>query len=293
MRAVVARMQDVADTSRHVLITGERGTGKKLLARWLHVLGPRRDGPLVIVRGGQCAVGSIESTLFGVSDGRLNGAPVPSCLELASGGTLVLDGFGALDADQQLRLAEILQTGRVPGPEGRARAVDVRIVATTHCDPAAWVADGRLQRPLYEALVGEHLAVPPLRERPQDVPPLAMLFLTEQSLRYGKHIDAFESDAMGAMLKHPWPGNTRELQSAVERAVLSAEGGGEGVRLSDIALPANGDGEPTFEQMKLNDVERVLIQKALVRHSGNVSRAARSLGLSRSALYRRLHRHNL
>ncbi len=299
MRSLIVRLEGVAQRDGHVLLHGERGVGKKLLARWLHVLGKRRAGPLVMVRGGHCAVGLIESTLLGHANGtrmagsQTTGEPAPNCLELASGGTLVLDGLGGLDADQQIRLAEVLQTGRIPTADGRARSIDARVIATTHINPALCIADGRLQPALLQALSSDRIDVAPLRERPQDIPPLAMTFLSEQSGRYAKDIDAFESDAMGAMLKHGWPGNVRELQNAVERGVLTAVGDGEGLRLSDIGLPQNGEGQFAFDEMKLNDVERVLIQKSLVHHSGNVSRAARSLGLSRSALYRRLHRHNL
>jgi len=167
----------------------------------------------------------------------------------------------------------------------------VRLVSATNADPQAEVRAGRFREDLLFRLNTVQIRIPPLRERREDIPLLAAHFLSRYAQRYRKVSQSFAPDAMEAMLRHSWPGNVRELDHAVERAVLLAEG--DSIRARDLALGAPTDGATALEQMSLEDVERVLVQKALTRARGNVSDAAKALGLSRSALYRRLKHHGL
>src|SRR5438309_493174 len=212
--------------------------------------------------------------------------------ELAEGGTLFLDEIANLPLPQQAKLLRVLETGEYERVgASRARRADVRVVAATNADIHAEVKSGRFREDLLFRLNTVEIRLPPLRERRADVPLLAAHFLRRYAARYRKAAKEFAPDAMEQLLRHSWPGNVRELDHAVERAVLMAEGGR--VQARDFGLGGSGDGAGALDQMSLEDVERVLIQKALTRAAGNVSEAAKALGLSRSALYRRLKRHGL
>jgi DNA-binding NtrC family response regulator len=289
MRAVMAVLERTAQSGLNVLITGERGAGKEMLTRWLHGMSAKAQRPLVVVRGGFDANGSLGDALFGHPNG--NSAPTgrPGCLELAAGGTLFLNGICALGAELQERLLAAL-TARRDGPSEGERLLNVRIVTATHADPAEEIRAGRLSQGLFDVLAGSRVHLPSLRDRREDIPVLATHTLGRIAAGYGRVAPTFEADAPKALGEYSWPGNVRELEHAVERAVLLAKGGA--VAITDLGLPL-GEGVHDFGSMTLSAVERVLIQKALQRHEGNVSRTARSLGLSRSALYRRLHRHGI
>ena len=293
MRPVLQLLARVGPSDANVLVTGEHGTGKELVARRLHAMSARAGRPLVVVNMGGLSEGVFESELFGHVRGAFTDAKVDRVgrFELADTGTLFLDEVGNMSMGQQSKLLRVLQEGEVERVgASRARRVDVRVVSATNADLRADVAAGRFREDLLYRLNTVEIRLPPLRERREDVPLLAAHFLARHAARYARPAQTFAADALSALLAHPWPGNVRELGHAVERGVLMAAG--PEVRAADLALAAPaGDaatGLAALESMPLEEVERVLIGKAMQRHGGNVSHAARALGLSRSALYRRM-----
>jgi DNA-binding NtrC family response regulator len=197
-----------------------------------------------------------------------------------------------LSLTAQSKLLRVLQTGDVERVgSSKARHVDVRVISATNANLAQEVAEGRFREDLLFRLNTIELQLPPLRERREDIAPLAMHFLRRHAGRYRKQLAGFDAPAMQLLLGHPWPGNIRELDHAVERAVLLAQG--ENVRAGDLGLRGASLAAPRMEDLPLEEVEKLLIQKALSRYEGNVSRAAEALGLSRSALYRRIATYGL
>ena len=294
MRPVLHLMQRVAPSDANVLVTGEHGTGKELVARWLHCESRRAARALVTVNMGGLSDGVFESELFGHVKGAFTDAKADRVgrFELADGGTLFLDEIGNMSLPQQAKLLRVLQSGELERVgSSRTRRVDVRLVSATNADVRAEVAAGRFREDLLYRLNTVEIRLPPLRERRDDVPALAAHFLARHAQRYQKRLAGFAPEALQQLLAHPWPGNVRELDHAVERAVLMAAG--DVVRAGDLALRLEGQGQAALEDMTLESVEKVLIQKALARWSGNVSHAARALGLSRSALYRRMAEYGL
>ncbi|HEX5030455.1 MAG TPA: sigma-54 dependent transcriptional regulator [Candidatus Eisenbacteria bacterium] len=295
MQPVLNLLRRVGPSMAHVLITGEHGTGKEVMARWLHELSPRADRPLVTVNAGGLAEGVFESELFGHVKGAFTDARSDRIgfFEMADGGTLFLDEIGNLKPAQQAKLLRVLQTGELTRVgSSRAKQVDVRVLAATNIDIRREVADGRFREDLLYRLNTVEIHLPPLRERPEDIPRLATSFLARAAARYGKRIGGFTPEALAIMAAHPWPGNVRELEHSVERAVLLAS---DDTRIgpADLLLRPAAESSGRLEDMTLDEVERYLIRRALDRYEGNVSRAADALGLSRSALYRRLQQHDL
>jgi DNA-binding NtrC family response regulator len=289
MQPVLRLMERVGPADANVLVTGEHGTGKEMVARWLHAASTRSSRAMVIVNMGGLPDGIFESELFGHVKGAFTDAKTDRVgrFELADGGTLFLDEIGNMTMTQQAKLLRVLQTGELERVgSSRTRRVDARIIAATNADLRAEVAAGRFREDLVYRLNTVEIRLPPLRERRDDVPLLAAHFLAKHATRYRKPLRAFEPQALQALLSHPWPGNVRELDHVVERAVLMATG--PQVRAADLALHVERAGPAALEDMTLEGVEKVLIQKALARWDGNVSHAARALGLSRSALYRRM-----
>jgi len=295
MRPALDLIARVASSDASVLVTGEHGTGKELVARILHAGSPRASHPLVTVNVGGLAEGVFESEMFGHERGAFTGARGERLgrFELADGGTLFLDEIANVPLAQQAKLLRVLQTGEFERVgSSRTRRVAVRLVSATNADLRAEVAAGRFREDLLFRIDTVEIRLPPLRERREDIALLAAWFLERHARRYGRSLEGFEPEAMEALRAHPWPGNVRELEHAVERAVLLAAGGR--VRVADLGLrAAEGAGVGTLESLTLEEVERELIRRALKRHDGNVSEAARALGLSRSAFYRRLERHGL
>ncbi|HLZ44905.1 MAG TPA: sigma-54 dependent transcriptional regulator [Gemmatimonadales bacterium] len=292
MQPVLRLMERVGPSDANALITGEHGTGKEVVARWLHAASTRAGRPLVTVNLGGLADGVFESELFGHTKGAFTDAKTDRVgrFEVADGGTLFLDEIANLTLSQQAKLLRVLQTGELERVgSSKTRKVDVRVLSATNADIAGEVAAGKFREDLLFRINTIEIRLPPLRERRDDIPLLAAHFLKEYATRYRKPLHTFHADAMRGLLSYGWPGNVRELAHAVERAVLLAEG--DTVRAVDLNLRAPGDAPARLEDMSLEDVERVLIQKALARAGGNVSTAAKALGLSRSALYRRLERH--
>src|SRR5437762_4740084 len=292
MQPVLHLMERVGPSDANVLILGEHGTGKEVVARWLHASSGRAERPLIAVNLGGIPEGLFESELFGHVRGAFTDAKTDRVgrFELADGGTLFLDEIANLPLPQQAKLLRVLETGEFERVgSSKTQRVSVRVISATNADVHAEAAAGKFRQDLLFRLNTVEVRLPPLRERPEDVPLLASHFGRRHAARYRKRITGFAVDAMQALRAHPWPGNVRELDHAVERGVLLAEG--DVIRARDLALGAPADGAEALEQMSLEEVERVLVQKALTRAGGNVSEAAKALGLSRSALYRRLKQH--
>ncbi|HSJ25132.1 MAG TPA: sigma-54 dependent transcriptional regulator [Longimicrobiales bacterium] len=296
MQPVLTMLERIGPSEANVLVTGEHGTGKEIVARWLHAASPRASNPLIIVNAGGLSEGVFESELFGHVKGAFTDAKTDRVgyFELADGGTLFLDEIGNMPAKQQSKLLRVLQTGEFQRVgSSKTRRVDVRVISATNVDIRNEVAEGRFREDLLYRLNTVEIQLPPLRDRPEDIAPLALHFLKRQAVRYGKpKVAGLDRDAMQSLMEHTWPGNIRELEHTMERAVLMAQG--TQVRPDDLGLRGRGDGGANrLEEMTLEDAEKYLIQKALGRCQGNVSRAAGMLGLSRSALYRRLQQYGI
>src|SRR5262245_32887825 len=295
MRPVLELIARVGPSEANVLVTGEHGTGKELVARILHAASPRATRTMVTVNVGGLSEGVFESELFGHERGAFTGARAERVgrFELADGGTLFLDEIANVPLAHQAKLLRVLQTGEFERVgSSRTRRVTVRLVSATNADLPAEVAAARFREDLLFRINTVEIRLPPLRDRRDDIPLLAAEFLHRHAARYRKTLEGFDSGAMEALLQHPWPGNVRELEHAIERAVLLAAG--PQVGRGDIGLGVRDVGSPaSLERLTLDEVERELIRRALKRHDGNVSEAAKTLGLSRSALYRRLERHGL
>ncbi len=294
MQPVLEVMRRIGPSEANVLITGEHGTGKEVVAQWLHASSERSARPLVAVNVGGLSEGVFESELFGHVRGAFTDAKVDRVgrFEMADGGTLFLDEIANVPVKQQATLLRILETGEVQRVgSSKIRKVDVRILSATNADIQEEVVGGRFREDLLYRLNTVEIHLPPLRERREDVMSLAMHFLPRHAERYRKNVTGFASDATAMLLDHPWPGNVRELEHAIERAVLMAQG--EEILAHDLGLVAVSGGSERLDELTLAEVERLLIEKALKRFEGNVSRAAESLGLSRSALYRRLQEYGL
>lgn len=298
MQPVLRLMERIGPSDANALITGEHGTGKEVVARWLHTASVRASRSMVTVNLGGLADGVFESELFGHTKGAFTDAKADRIgrFEMADGGTLFLDEIANMSLAQQAKLLRVLQSGELERVgSSRTRRVDVRLLSATNAHLRSEVAAGRFREDLLFRLNTVEIHLPPLRERREDIPLLASHFLQQHAQRYGKSVGGFQAEAMRAMLAYGWPGNVRELAHAVERATLLADH--DVIRIGDLAFgatsnPALATGQ-RMEDMSLEDVERILITKALARFQGNVSSAAQALGLSRSALYRRLQRHGL
>jgi DNA-binding NtrC family response regulator len=294
MQPVLRLMERVGPAEANTLILGEHGTGKDVVAQWLHAASPRAARPFVTVNLGGLPEGLFESELFGHVKGAFTDAKSDRMgrFELADGGTLFLDEIANIGPGQQARLLRVLQTGAMERVgSSKTRQVDARVLSATNADLAAEVAAGRFREDLLYRLNTIELRLPPLRERREDIAPLALHFLHRHAERYRKPASEIEPAALEVLQRAPWPGNVRELDHAVERAVLLSDG--PRLTLADFNLAVAAGATTRLEDLTLEEVERVLIQKALARAGGNVSEAAKSLGLSRSALYRRLERHRL
>jgi DNA-binding NtrC family response regulator len=294
MRPVMDLISRVGPSDANVLITGEHGTGKEVVARTLYALSPRAGRPLVTVNAGGLPEGVFESELFGHVKGAFTDAKSDRVgrFELADGGTLFLDEIANVPMNLQAKLLRALETGELERVgSSTTRRVDVRILSATNADVQAEVSAGRFREDLLFRLNTIEIHLPPLRERKEDISLLAHHFLRQSAQRYRKQIEGFEPVALQMLLDHPWPGNIRELDHAVERAVLLAEG--TQVRASDLGLRPVREAALRLDEMSIEEVERILIQKALARYGGNVSHASKALGLSRSALYRRLQKYSL
>jgi DNA-binding NtrC family response regulator len=294
MQGVLQVISRVGPSDANVLVLGENGTGKGVVARALHAVSSRASRPMVVVNSGGDSEGVFESELFGHVRGAFTDARADRVgrFELADLGTLFLDEIANVPINQQAKLLRVIEAGEFERlGSSRTRRVDVRIISATNANLVDEVAAGRFRQDLLFRLNTIEIHLPALRERREDVPLLAQHFLRQHAQHYRKRLTGFETAAMQLLLEHSWPGNVRELDHAIERAVLMA--GGPLVKAGDLGLRAAREGGGRLEDMSLEDVECFLIKKAMARFDGNVSQAARALGLSRSALYRRLQRYGL
>src|SRR3954471_2915417 len=294
MRPVMEMISKVAPSDANILITGENGTGKGLVAQALHSLSPRSAKSMITVNMGGLSETLFESELFGHVKGAFTDAKTDRAgrFELADESSLFMDEIANIPLNQQAKFLRVIETGdfeRVGS--SKTLHANVRIISATNANLVDEVAAGRFRQDLLFRLNTIEIRLPPLRDRREDTPLLAQHFLRQHAQRYRKRLTGFESAAMQILLEHPWPGNVRELDHAIERAVLMAPG--PLVKPADLGLRAAREGGGRLEDMSLEDVECFLIKKAMTRFDGNVSQAAKALGLSRSALYRRLQRYGL
>ena len=294
MQRVLEMISRVAPSDANVLITGENGTGKGVIARVLHTASNRSFKPLVTVNIGGLSEGIFESELFGHVKGAFTDAKADRVgrFELADSGTLFLDEIANVPITQQPKMLRVLETGEFERVgSSKTRKVNARIISATNAELNKEVEAGHFRRDLLFRLNTIEIHLPPLREHSEDIAPLAFHFLNIQAKRYRKDLVGFDEAALKAMMNYDWPGNVRELEHTIERAVLMSNGAK--ISLSDLGLAKISDAPSSIEDLSLEDVEALLIKKALVRCDGNVSRAADALGLSRSALYRRLEKYGL
>ena len=294
MKSVLQVIHRVGPSDANVFLTGENGTGKSVVAQEIHAISARSNRPIITVNAGGLSEGIFESELFGHIKGAFTDAKTDRVgrFELADGGTLFLDEIANISLAQQAKLLRVLETGEFePVGSSRTRRVNVRIISATNADLQQEVDAGKFRQDLLFRLNTIEIHLAPLRERREDIPLLSNYFLQMHSQKYRRPAVRFDPAAMQLLLSHHWPGNVRELDHAIERAVLMAPD--EAVRAQDLALRAGRDGTQQLEEMSLEEVESFLIRKALARYDGNVSKAAQALGLSRSALYRRLQRYGI
>jgi DNA-binding NtrC family response regulator len=296
MKSVLNLVERIGPADANVLITGENGTGKEVITRVLHSISSRRSKPLISLNAGALAEGVFESELFGHVRGAFTDAKSDRVgrFELADGGTLFLDEIGNVPLNLQAKLLRVLETGEFERVgSSKTQKVNVRLLSATNADLHAEVAQGRFRQDLLFRLNTVEIRLPPLRDRIEDIPILAEHFLKLHRERYRRPIMGFTPEALDALRQHLWPGNVRELDHVIERAVLMSPG--NIVTAFDLALEATPDARLSarLEEMSLEDAERLLIKKALARFEGNANRAAEALGLSRSALYRRLQKYGL
>ncbi len=317
MQRLLKLIARVAPTDSTVLILGESGTGKELVARSLHVLSKRSQGPFVPVNIGALPESLIESELFGYAKGAFTGATSDrqGLVEAAHGGTLFLDEIGDMPIGTQVKLLRTLENNEVRRlGETTPRLVDVRVIAATHRDLQALVADGRFRGDLYYRLNVVQIELPPLRERAEDIGLLASYFLERAARRTGRKALRFAPEAMALLARYDWPGNVRELENAIEHAVAVSDhdvlapndlpasvrtprlltrttGPGAEVEARDGgARDARGRSARDPDAQSLDDVTREHVLRVLARHGDNATAAARQLGVSRTTLWRMLKR---
>lgn len=296
MKNILKLVERIGPADANVLITGENGTGKEVITRVLHSISSRRSKPLISLNAGALAEGVFESELFGHVRGAFTDAKSDRVgrFELADGGTLFLDEIGNVPLNLQAKLLRVIETGEFERVgSSKTQKVNVRLLSATNADLHGEVAQGKFRQDLLFRLNTVEVRLPPLRDRLEDIPLLAEHFLKIHRERYRRPILGFTPEALDALRHHLWPGNVRELDHVIERAVLMSSG--NLVTAFDLALEATPDARLSarLEEMSLEDAERLLIKTALARFEGNANRAAEALGLSRSALYRRLQKYGL
>jgi DNA-binding NtrC family response regulator len=294
MQPVLELIAQVGPSDANVLITGEHGTGKEIVARLLHAASPRARMPLVAVNAGGLPEGTFESEIFGHVKGAFTDARADRVgrFELANGGTLFLDEIANVPLRQQAKLLRVLETGELERVgSSQTRRVDVRILSATNSVLQDEATAGNFREDLLFRINTVEIHLPALRDRREDIPLLAAHFLNRNRARYRKQVEGFSPSAMQQLMQYSWPGNVRELEHAIERAVLLCRG--YEVEPANLAIASTRPSEVAFENMSIDAVETLLIRKVLRRCDGNISQAAEALGLSRAALYRRIEKYGL
>ncbi len=294
MQSVLETLARVGPSDANVLITGEHGTGKEIVAQTLHALSARAPRPLVAVNTGAIPDGVFESELFGHVKGAFTDARTDRIgrFELADGGTIFLDEIGNVPLRQQAKLLRVLESGEIERVgSSHSRRVNVRVLSATNSDLSAACASGQFREDLLFRLNTVEIHLPALRERREDIPALAAHFLARYAARYRRPVLGFDSAALQTLMQYSWPGNVRELDHTIERAILMCRT--DEIQPADLALSSPRAQNPGLEDLSLEAVEAMLVRKALQRYQGNVSQAAEALGLSRGALYRRMEKYGL
>ncbi len=294
MRPVIEMIPQVAPSDANVLITGENGTGKGLVAQALHSLSPRAGKSMITVNMGGLSETLFESELFGHVKGAFTDAKTDRVgrFELADESTLFMDEIANIPLNQQAKLLRVIETGEFERVgSSKTLHANVRIISATNASLHEELAGGRFRQDLLFRLNTIEIALPPLRDRREDIVPLANHFLRQHAQRYRKQIGGFDEMARERLLQHAFPGNVRELDHVIERAVLMTRG--PQIKAADLGLTTGRDDSRGLEDMSLEEVEGFLIKKALARNDGNARKAAEALGLSRSAFYRRLQQYGL
>jgi DNA-binding NtrC family response regulator len=294
MRPVIEMISRVAPSDANVLITGENGTGKGLVAQALHALSSRGSHSMITVNMGGLSETLFESELFGHVKGAFTDAKTDRAgrFELADESTLFMDEIANIPLNQQSKLLRVIETGEFERVgSSKTLHAGVRIISATNSNLNDEVAAGRFRQDLLFRLNTIEIPLPPLRDRREDIMPLANSFLRQHAQRYRKELTGFDEAARDRLMQHQFPGNVRELDHVIERAVLMAQG--PQIKSGDLGLTIGRDDGTRLEDMSLEDVEKFLIKKALARNDGNARKAAEALGLSRSAFYRRLQHYGL
>jgi len=297
MQKIFQTIERVAKTDANVLILGENGTGKELIARAIHRNSVRQNETFATVDLGSITETLFESELFGHKKGAFTDAKEDRAgrFELANGGTLFLDEIGNLSMPLQAKLLTVLQNRRVSRVgSSKDTPIDIRLICATNMPLYEMVKENRFRQDLLYRINTIEIEVPPLRERFEDIPLLANHFLKYYSEKYGKSVSRISDAAMTRMHKHPWPGNIRELQHSIERAVILSNG--NVLQPEDFNFNVSAgkdDGQLNLDQFNLEEVEKLLIRKVLKKYNGNITQAASELGLTQSSLYRRLEKYGL
>jgi len=302
MRAVFDLVERVSKTNVTVLIEGESGTGKELIAKGIHFTGTRKDRPFIAINCAAIPETLIEAELFGHKKGAFTGAVGESKgkFEEADGGTLFLDEISTMPLQSQTRLLRVLQEQEVTRlGENTPRKVDVRIIAATNENLPDLIKENSFREDLYYRLAVVPIIIPPLRERPEDIPILTEHFVARSALKHGVHPPKIERDVFKLFFDHPWMGNVRELENLVERMVVLSDG--DSLSIDDVPStvkdPISSNAKLWFslppEPINLEDMEREIIRASLERHEGNQSQTSRYLGITRSALIYRMQKYGL
>ncbi|MBS1558884.1 MAG: sigma-54-dependent Fis family transcriptional regulator [Bacteroidetes bacterium] len=298
MQKIFQTVERVAQTDANVLILGENGTGKEMIARAIHRNSPRKNESFISVDLGSVTETLFESELFGHKKGAFTDAKEDRVgrFELANNGTLFLDEIGNLSMPLQAKLLTALQNRKVSRVGANKEVpVNLRLICATNLPLYEMVKENKFRQDLLYRINTIEVEIPPLRERPEDIPLLAHYFLKVYNARYGKEISKISDGAMARMNKHTWPGNIRELQHALERAVIMSAAPvlqPEDFNLNTASLKEDETGL-NLDAFNLEEVEKLLIRKVLKKYNGNITQAATELGLTRSSLYRRLEKHGL
>lgn len=297
MQRIFQTIDRVAKTDANVLILGENGTGKELIARAIHRNSSRQNENFVSVDLGSITETLFESELFGHKKGAFTDAKEDRAgrFELANRGTLFLDEIGNLSMPLQAKLLTVIQNRKVSRVgSNKDTPVDIRLICATNLPLYEMVKENKFRQDLLYRINTIEIEIPPLRERFEDIPLLANYYLKHYSAKYDKNVTKIGDGALARMHKHSWPGNIRELQHSIERAVILCNNNVlQPEDFSFTAAPGKEDGQLSLEQYNLEEVEKLLIRKVLKKYNGNITQAATELGLTRSSLYRRLEKHGL